>query len=98
MTLDKSQDQRWRIVAMIALPILTMTAYLLWIWPWPPGASFWAELVPYIGSLLTGLPFALGLARGTGRVWLLLAYVLGGLVALWVYALLVLCGVRNICL
>ena len=98
MTLAKSRGQRWRLLAAIALPVLTLTAYLLWIWPWPPSVSFWAELLPYVGSLLTGLPFAVVLARGAGRVWVLVAYLLGGFITLWVYAMLVLCGARGVCL
>lgn len=98
MALAKSRGRRWQLSAAIALPVLTLTAYLLWIWPWPPSVSFWAELLPYAASLLTGLPFAVVLARGPGRVWSLAAYLLGGFIALWVYAMLVLCGARGICL
>ncbi|HUL02801.1 MAG TPA: hypothetical protein VLV16_06170 [Gemmatimonadales bacterium] len=83
---------------MIALPILTITAYLLFVWPRPRGTSVVAEVGPYLLSLLTGLPFAVGVARGAGRALMVLAYVVGGFVVLWIYAALVLCGVRNVCL
>jgi hypothetical protein len=83
---------------MLLLPIGVMTAYLLWIWPRPSGASFLAETGPYLLSLLTGVPFAVSLARSRGRVLLVLAYLVVGFVILWVYALAVLCGVRGVCL
>jgi hypothetical protein len=38
------------------------------------------------------------ITRGPRRTWLLLAYLIGGFVLLWIYALGVLCGVRGICL
>jgi hypothetical protein len=83
---------------MIASPVIAMTVYLLWIWPRPAGASFLAQTAPYFLSVLTGLPFAVRLARGTARVFLLLGYLILGFVVLWVYALAVLCGVRGVCL
>lgn len=89
---------RWLLAATIGFPLLTITAYLLWIWPSPHGTSVVAELAPYLVSLLTGLPFAWAGARGRGRAWLILAYLGGGFVVLWVYAVLVLCGVRGVCL
>jgi hypothetical protein len=90
--------RRFLLVAMIGLPMLTQTAYLLIVWPGPPGTSVLAEVGPYLVSLLTGLPFALHLARGPGRAFFILTYVVGGFVTLWVYAVIVLCGVRNVCL
>lgn len=90
--------ERWRLAGMFGLPVLSLTAYLLWLWPRPQGAGFLPEVGPYLASLLLGLPFAVSLARGPGRAFLLLAYVVGGFVILWVYALLVLCGVRGVCL
>ena len=83
---------------MIGLPVLSLTAYLLWLWPRPRGTGFLREVGPYLVSLLLGLPFAVSLARGPGRAFVLLAYVVGGLVVLWVYAAVVLCGVRGVCL
>jgi hypothetical protein len=88
----------WRLAGMVGLPIMTLTAYLLWIWPRPSGASLIAEVGPYIISLLTGLPFALGSARGPLRSVFILAFCVVGFVVLWVYAIAVLCGVRNVCL
>lgn len=88
----------WLLLGAIGLPIVAMTIYLTWIWPRPTGASFLAQTGPYLLSLLTGVPFALLLARGIGRVFVLLAYLLIGFVLLWIYALAVLCGVRGVCL
>ncbi len=90
--------RRWSLVAAIGLPLIAMTAYLLWLWPWPSGNSLLAVVGPYVVSLLTGLPFAWGLARRSGRWWLLLAAFVLGFVVLWIYALAVLCGVRGVCL
>jgi len=90
--------ERWYLAAMISLPLLTFTAYLLWIWPRPRGTSLWAEVGPYLVRLLTGLPFAWSLTRGPGRVWLLIAFLGGGFVILWICALAVLCGARGGCL
>ncbi|HYL22190.1 MAG TPA: hypothetical protein VEU74_10545 [Gemmatimonadales bacterium] len=90
--------ERGYLAATISLPLITITAYLLWVWPRPSGTSVLAEVGPYVLSLLTGLPFAGLLARGPGRVWLLLAFLGAGFVLLWLYALAVLCGVRGVCL
>jgi hypothetical protein len=87
-----------RLAGMVGLPILTLTAYLLWIWPRPGGTSLFAEVGPYFISLLTGLPFALGFARGPLRILLIPAFFAVGFVVLWIYAVIVLCGVRNVCL
>lgn len=89
---------RWCLAATIGLPLITLTAYLLWLWPRPHATSPLAELAPYLLSLLTGLPFAWTLSRGPGRPWLLLAFLAGGFVLLWFYAAAVLCGVRGVCL
>lgn len=93
-----SPDARWRLAGMIGLPVLALTGYLLWLWPRPQGTGFLPEVGPYLACLLLGLPFAVSLARGPGRALVLLAYVVGGVVILWVYALMVLCGVRGVCL
>ena len=89
---------RWYLTATISLPLITITAYLLWLWPRPHATSLLAEVGPYLLSLLTGLPFAWILSRGPGRAWLLLAFLAGGFVLPWFYALAVLCGVRGVCL
>jgi accessory gene regulator protein AgrB len=89
---------RWYLAAMIGLPLVTITMYLLWIWPRPRGVSVLAEIGPYLLSLLTGLPFAWILTRGRNRAWRLLGFFGGGFVLLWIYALAVLCGVRGVCL
>jgi hypothetical protein len=89
---------RWYLAATIGFPLVTITAYLLWIWPRPRGVSVLAEIGPYFLSLLTGLPFAWILARGRSRAWRLVWFFGGGFVLLWVYALAVLCGVRGVCL
>jgi hypothetical protein len=89
---------RWYLAATIGLPLISITTYLLWLWPRPAGASVVAQVGPYLVSLLTGLPFAWILTRGPGRAWLLVAFLGGGLMLLWVYALAVLCGVRGVCL
>jgi hypothetical protein len=83
---------------MLGLPIISLTAYLLWIWPRPTGTSLFAEVGPYFISLLTGLPFALGLTCGPHRIALVLAFFLVGFVVLFFYAMAVLCGIRNVCL
>jgi hypothetical protein len=90
--------ERWYLAATIGLPLITITAYLLWLWPRPRGTSVLADLGPYLVSLLTGLPFAWALTRGPGRAWLLFAFLGGGFVLLWFYALAVLCGARGVCL
>ena len=90
---------RWYLAAAIALPLITISTYLLWIWPRPRGVSVLAELGPYLLSLLTGLPFAWILTRGgRHRAWRLLGFFGCGFVLLWIYALSVLCGVRGVCL
>lgn len=89
---------RWYLTAAVSFPLITITAYLLWLWPRPRTASFLAEVGPYLLSLLTGLPFAWVLSRGPGRAWVLLAFLGGGFVLLWFYAVAVLCGVRGVCL
>ena len=93
-----TRKERWALAAAIGFPLLAMTAYLLWVWPRPRGSSAIAEIGPYILSLLTGLPFAWSLTRRSGRGLLLLAFLGGGFVVLWIYALAVLCGVRGVCL
>jgi hypothetical protein len=89
---------RWYLAAAIGFPLLTITAYLLWVWPRPHGTSLIAEIGPYLVSLMTGVPFAWILSRSRGRAWLLLAFLASGFVVLWLYALAVLCGVRGVCL
>ncbi|MBZ5590036.1 MAG: hypothetical protein LAO05_15890 [Acidobacteriia bacterium] len=89
---------RWSLTAAIGLPFIAMTAYLLCVWPRPSGNSPLAVMGPYVVSLLTGLPFAWGPTRRSGRWWLLLAVFVSGFVLLWIYALAVLCGVRGVCL
>ncbi|MFZ0107211.1 MAG: hypothetical protein WAK92_10140 [Thiobacillus sp.] len=88
----------WRAAGMLGFPLITLTAYLLWVWPRPAGTSLFAEVGPYFISLLTGLPFALGLARGPHRIALVLAFFVLGFVAMFFYAVAVLCGIRNVCL
>ena len=83
---------------MLGLLIISLTAYLLWIWPHPTGTSLFAEVGPYFISLLTGLPIALGLTRGPHRIALVLAFFLVGFVVMFFYAMAVLCGIRNVCL
>ena len=89
---------RWLLLGMIGLPFLAMTVYLLWIWPRPRGTSLVAETGPYLLSLLAGVPFALFLARGIRRAFLVIVYLLAGFVLLWIYALAILCGIRGVCL
>ena len=89
---------RWTLAAAIGLPLTAMTVYLLWVWPLPHGSSAIAETGPYWLSLLTGLPFAWKVTRRSGRAAILLAFLAGGFVLLWLYALAVLCGVRGVCL
>ncbi len=98
MTSSESHRAPWPLVGMIALPLVAMTIYLLWIWPRPSGASFLAEVGPYLLCLLTGLPFLFVVAHGGRRALLALLYLVGGFVALWIYAVAVLCGVRGVCL
>lgn len=89
---------RWALAAAIGLPLIAMTGYLLWIWPRPAGNSVIAQTGPYLLSLLTGVPFVLRLTRRSGRAMILIAFLAGGFVLLWLYALAVLCGVRGKCL
>lgn len=89
---------RWALAAAIGLPLITITAYLLWVWPRPRGTSVMAEAGPYVLSLLTGLPFAWSLAGRSGHRVLVLAFLAGGFVLLWFYALVVLCTARGVCL
>jgi len=89
---------RWCLAAAISLPLFAMTIYLLWIWPRPHGTSALTQIGPYLLSLLTGLPFFWIIAGGPRRGWLLVAYLIGGFVLLWIYALGMLCGVRGVCL
>ena len=89
---------RWALAAAIGLPFITITAYLLWVWPRPRGTSVVAETGPYVLSLLTGLPFAWSLASRSGHRVLVLAFLAGGFVLMWLYALVVLCTVRSVCL
>ena len=93
-----TMKRRWELAAAIGLPLATITAYLVWVWPWPRGSSLMAETGPYVLSLLTGLPFAWRLTGRAGRTAILLAFLGGGFILLWLYALAVLCGVRGICL
>jgi hypothetical protein len=86
------------MAGMIGLPLVAMTVYLVWIWPRPSGTSALAQTGPYLLSLLTGVPFAWSFAGGPRRVWHLFAYLCGGFVLLWIYAVAVLCGVRGVCL
>lgn len=88
----------WRLAGMVGLPLLTMTAYLLWMWPRPGGTSLVAEAGPYVLCLLTGLPAALGAAHGPRRIALIFGFLVVGFAVLWIYAVIVLCGVRNVCL
>jgi hypothetical protein len=91
-------SQRWTLTAAIGLPHANFTVYLLWVGPRPPGNSEIAQTTPYALSLLTGVPFVLRLTRRSGRVVLLVAFLAGGFVVLWLYALAVLCGARGVCL
>lgn len=93
-----SARDRWYLAATISLPLITLTAYLLWLWPRPRATSLVAELGPYLLSLLTGFPFAWKLSRGPGRAWLLIAFLGSGFILLWLFAVAVLCGVRGVCL
>lgn len=86
------------LAGALGLPLLTLSAYLLWIWPRPRGASLIAETAPYAVSLLTGLPFVWRLTGRPGRAVVLVGFLFGGFVFLWLYALLVLCSVRGTCL
>ena len=88
---------RWYLAAMIALPLISITVYLLWFWP-TPGTSDLAEFVPYLLSLLTGLPFLWMVSRGPAQPWLLVVYLLAGFTIVFFYAVAFLCGVRNACL
>lgn len=89
---------RWDVAGMLGVPLTLMTVYLLWIWPRPRGSSAFAELAPYLIALIAGLPFAWRSAPAPQRKLVLTLYLVGGITALWLYALLVLCGVRGVCL
>lgn len=92
-------SKRWTLAAAaLGMPLVTMSVYLLWIWPRPRGTSALADTIPYALCLLTGLPFAWKLASGSGRVLLVIVYLVSGFGILWIYALAVLCGVRGVCL
>lgn len=93
-----NRKNRLALAAAVGLPLITMTAYLLWVWPRPHGTSAIAETGPYVLSLLTGLPFVWSFAGRRERGLLLLAFLVGGFVLLWLYALVVLCTVRGVCL
>lgn len=93
-----STRDRWYLAAATGLPVISLTIYLLWIWPRPRGTSIIVELCPYLISLLTGLPFAWILSRERRRMALVALYLVAGLVLLWWYAAAVLCGVRGACL
>lgn len=95
---SRSVRNRWALAATIGFPLIAMTAYLLWIWPRPRGNSLIIETGPYVLSLLTGLPFAWSLTGRSGRWVLILVFLAGGFVFLWLYALVVLCSVRGVCL
>lgn len=90
--------RRWLLLGMIALPTACMTVYLLWIWPRPAGTSFLAQTGPYLLCLLTGAPFAWLLPMTGRRLLTLLVYLGVGFLLFWVYALAILCGVRDVCL
>lgn len=92
-----SRDRLY-VTGAIGFPWMAITAYLLWIWPLPRGISLWAELGPYLLSLAFGLPFAWRLSRGDGRGWIVPVFLVVCFVLLWIYALAVLCAVRNVCL
>jgi len=98
MNPSHSRKSAWRVAGMLGFPIITLTAYLLWVWPRPAGTSLFAQVGPYFISLLTGLPFALGLTRGRHRITLVLAFFVVGFVLMFFYAVAVLCGIRNVCL
>lgn len=98
MSSPQPRRGRWLLLGMTLLPIGAMTVYLLWIWPRPRGASFLAETGPYLLSLLTGIPFAFFLTRGSRRALVILLYFVAGFAVLWLYALAILCGVRGVCL
>ena len=89
---------RWKVAGAVAFPLLLMTVYLLWIWPRPRGSSMVAELAPYLVALLAGLPFAWSFAPPARRWLILTLYVICGLTVLWIYALMILCGVKDVCL
>ncbi len=98
MNPSHSRKAAWCVAGMLGFPIITLTAYLLWIWPRPAGTSLFAEVGPYFISLLTGLPFALRVIHRPHRMALILAFFGVGFVLLWIYALIVLCMVRDVCL
>ncbi len=88
-----------RVIGMIAVPLLLLTGYLLWIWPAPGSDLFILQLAPYLFTLVCGAPFVWGLAsRPLARAMLLIGYFLLGYIVQFVYAALVLCAFRNMCL
>lgn len=91
-------NNRLALAGALGLPLITMTAYLLWVWPRPHGTSVIAQTGPYVLSLLTGLPFVWSLTGRPGRALIVGAFLMGGFVLLWLYALLVLCAIRGTCL
>lgn len=93
-----TRQNRLALVAAIGLPIITITVYLRWVWPRPHGTSVMAQTGPYVLSLLTGLPFAWSLTRRSGRLPLMLTFLVAGFALLWLYALVVLCALRDVCL
>lgn len=98
MPAEGPRQRAWPILGMTVLPLVAITVFLLWIWPRPRGASFFAESGPYLLSLLIGVPFVFRLAGGSKRMILLVVYVVAGFTVLWIYALAVLCGLRGVCL
>jgi hypothetical protein len=88
----------WTLAAGLGLPLISISAYLLWVWPRPRGTTFVAETGPYVLSLLTGLPFVWKATGPTGRWVVVSVFLAGGFVVLWVYALAVLCSTRGVCL
>jgi hypothetical protein len=95
---NRIEKDRGALAAATGLPLIVMTVYLLWIWPRPVGNSVLAQTGPYLLSLLTGIPFLLRDRRRSHRGVLVLAFLAGGFILLWLYALAVLCGVRGVCL
>lgn len=86
------------VAAALVATLAVHTVYLLWVWPWPPGASAAGQLLPYLVSLLAGLPFIARLARRRRQFRPLPLFLLAGFVVLWLYSLTLLCAVRGMCL
>ncbi len=93
-----TSKHRRALAAAVGLPLITTTAYLLWVWPRARGSSVLAQSGPYLLSLLTGLPFIWTVTGRSGRGILVLAFLAGGMILLWLYAMVVLCTVRGACL